>query len=1048
MNLKDKKKKTFDINSIINFAKGKKEVNQKRSTGSSLKSFGDFGSKPNSPRSKSKGNLTKRQVILRRIAIFSILSFLFIGLFGILVLLGVVSAMSRDLPDVDKYIADSQNQGTETIIYDRNGTELYRLRGDIVAEKVAIKDVPEKLQWAFMAAEDANFRTHKGLDLFGLTRAITCAVGNYAQGKSYESCAGGSSITQQLIKVTTAEDQRSLDRKIREAILAMKVEETYSKDEILESYMNVVGEGREYVGVKTGAIYIFDKPNLNDLSLAQMCYLAAIPNNPEVLSPRGAVYDPQQSQDRANYVLDRMYELRDKTGITDEEYQKAKEEIPNMKFASDKIDIKAGHFVNEVLNEIDRIYADKVKDGQKGRDYLRTQGYRVYTTLDLPTEELLEKTLKEQIDSPEFQAKTGAQTGSGIIMDVKTGDILAMAGSKDFYATSNDVRFSPQFNATTAERSVGSSIKPFVYGSTFEKGYNPSSIVPDIPIDQSPSAAVRPGAPYPQNFNVGVFGAYASQSTSGRGDFKPMRLALRYSLNQPAVAAYNYVGTEQVADFYVRASGNPELRDNFQGASAALGAANVPLVDHASAYTTIADMGLQKPHRYILKIDDEQGNTVYDNTKVETKQVMEKSVAYLINNMNENYYIFASDPDPRKGPNAPALIKEVRKTTDFAGKTGTSDTDRAPGDLVFMGYTPNVVMGFWAGNSCGSQDPACPPMKKTAESQWVYDYIFTTFLNSYKSKLQPGRFNQPEGLKKVSLCNLTGNAYGEDCAKAGGSALQELVSDKSMPKQEDLIEKQSVTDCGGTTKLARDIDRQLGLAKDIYVVRYDKLFPQKYINDQITKYLSQLKTKPLITETCNITRTTNPPVVTVTNPINGGTYSQLETVTISANVTSDLPLQKVEIINNNNGLILKTYGPSDPVSFAIDLSSYSTGSQAFSVVATNNQGKSTTSTVTINIISGATAIVQNPVQGQQITKSAVGANYQLQGRVVGISQVNTVSFRITGGAGGPVTVNATQSGNIWVGAWALPVADSTKSYTITIIVNGNNMGSVSGIQVV
>lgn len=1033
MNLKNKTKKTFDIKSLLNFAKAKKDVHQNRSSTFSLRSLGDFGSKTTTSKGKN-GNLSKRQVILRRIAIFSILSFLFIGLFGILVVLGVVSAMSRDLPDVDKYIADSKNKGTESIIYDRNGTILYRLRGDIVNERVEIKDIPDKLQWAFLSAEDANFKTHKGLDLFGLTRAVTCAVGNYAQGKSYEDCAGGSSITQQLIKVTTSEDQRSLERKIREAILAMKVEETYSKDEILESYLNVVGQGREYVGVKTGSMYIFDKPNMNDLTLAEMCYIAAFPNNPEIFSPRGAIYDPQRSQDRANYVLDRMWELRDKTGITQEEYDKAKADIPTMKFASDKIDIKAGHFVNEVLNEVDKIFADKVKEGQKGRDYLRSQGYHIHTALDLPTQELLEKTIKDGINLKEFQDRNGAQNGAGVIMDVKTGDVLAMVGSKDFYATSTDNRFAPQFNVTTSPRSVGSSIKPFIYGATFEKGYNPSSVVPDIAIDQSPTAAVRPGAPYPKNFVAGQFGAFGGESTTGRGDFKTMRTALRRSLNQPAVAAYNYVGTQQIADFYVRASGNADLRANFQGPSAALGAANVPLVDHANAYTTIADGGKYKPKRYILKIEDEKKATVYDNTKVEPKQVMESSVAYLINDMNETYYIFASDPDSRIGPKAPAMLAEIRKNTDFAGKTGTSDNDRGPGDLVFMGYTPDVVMGFWAGNSCGLDDPECAPLKRTGESAWVYDYLFTVFMDKYKANLKAGRFPQRDGIKSVALCNLTSNAMSEDCTRAGGSAIQEIVSDKSMPKAEYLIEKQSVTQCGDKVLLARDIDRDLGLATDRYIVRYDKLFPQKYINDQITKYLSTAPTNPLITETCSLTRSTQPPAVTITSAVNGDSYSQSETFTLTAVVQSDIPLQKVDFVRATDGVILKSFGPKDPFTFGINLSSgYSTGNNSFKVVATNIKGVEGVATITINVTAaGPAAILQKPVNGN-ITKGTATTT-QLQARTPGIANP-IVIFTVSGQPPSSVSP-VSRSGNTWVANWTLPAADPNKSYTVTVTVNG------------
>jgi penicillin-binding protein 1A len=1049
MNLKEQKnKKTFDLKSILNFASAKAFIKKGRKTSSLRRPVGDFGSRLNDKKQKNK-NLSKTQIYLQRAGIFFTLAFLFVSLIGILVLLGVVSAMSRDLPDVDKYLEESKRLGTETIIYDRSGVELYRLRGKVVNERVSLKDVPDKQQWAFLAAEDANFKTHKGLDLFGLSRAVSCAVGNYLQGQSYETCGGGSSITQQLIKVTSVQstskgDERTLDRKIREAILAMRVEETYSKEEILESYLNVVGQGREYVGVKTGSIYIFGKSDMNQLTLAEMCYIAAFPNNPEIFSPRGAIYNPERSQERALYVLERMYELRDRTGVTKEEYEAAKTEIPNVKFANDQINIKAGHFVNETLNEIDKLYADKVGEGERGRDYLRSQGYKVYTSLDYTTQELLEKTVKERVESAEFQNKTGAQTASSVIMDVKTGEILAMVGSKDFNGAEGDIRFSPKFNAATAFRPVGSSAKPFIYGATFEKGYNPSSVVVDIPIDQSPTAAVKPGAPYPYNFNrqFSLYGANRG-STTGRGDFITQRQALKYSLNQPAVTAVNIVGIEQIADFYVRATGNESLRSLFQGPASALGAANVPLLEHVHAYTTIADNGNYKPMKYILKIEDEKGGKIYENAEIQSKQVIEKSVAYLINDMNKYYYIFDQDVDPRVGPNSRALITEVRKNTDFAGKTGTSDTadGKAIGDIVFVGYTPDVVIGMWAGNSCGSQDPACPKMKSTSESSWLYEYIFAPFFDAYKGNLKPGRFQRPEGVRTVAVCSLTGNAYSEDCAKAGGTAIQEMVSSISMPKPETWIENQSVTDCGGTLKLARDSDRQLGLATNRYTVRYDKIFPQKYISDQVIKYLSARPAEdrlfPIVTETCNIERSLAAPQITISTPIQGAIYSQSETINFNGIIKSDLPIQKVDLVYNNT--IIGTVGAGNNPQFNVDGKTLSTGQQRFRMVATNSQGAEGSAEVVVNIVSsGGNLFFNQPTpQGQQLQ---VGSTMQVYARVVG-GLSGPINFRVVDASNGvqignPMTVTQANT-NTWNGSWVIPNSiDTSKTYKVIATAGG------------
>jgi penicillin-binding protein 1A len=1041
MNLKNQKKKNgFDIKSFLDFSRFRnKSVSPRRGRKSGISSIGDFSSRIGKLKSKKNDKNAKIKAIAKKVAVFSSVAILFIALIGVLALLGLVSAMSRDLPDADKYLEESRKGSKESIIYDRNGVELYRIRGRIVNEQATLSEFPEKLQWAFMAAEDANFRNHPGLDYYGLSRALSCAIGNYLQGKSYETCGGGSSITQQLIKVTTADNERSLERKIREAILAMSVEETYTKDEILESYLNVVGMGREYVGVKTGSIYIFGKENMNDLTLAEICYLAAFPNNPEIFSPRGAIYNPQRSQDRALYVLERMWELRDRTGITEEEYNQAKEEIKNIKYANDDVNMRAGHFTNEVLNELDRIYADRVGEGQKGRDFLATQGYRVITTLDYSTQELLENTIKTQVDSARFQDRTGAQTAAGVVMDVKTGEILALVGSKNFNGAQDDIRFSPKFNAAGAKRSMGSSIKPFVYGSTFEKGYNPSTVLSDLPIDQSPSAATRPGAePYPRNFSPS-FGAFGAEygSTTGRGDFITMRQALRWSLNQPAVHAVNLVGTAHFADFYVRASGNESLRSEFAGVSSALGAANVPLVDHVTAYATIADNGVYKPKKYILRIEDSNGNIVFDNSPVESKQVIEKSVAYLINDMNKNYFIFDVDVDPNFNVNSRNLIAEIRRTTDWAGKTGTSDTPRGPGDITFVGYTPTTVMGMWAGNSCGSQDLACPPLKSTAESGWLYDHLFIPFLNEYKSKLPAARFQRPAGVNNVTLCNLTGNLMSEECSRAGGVPREEIVSTVSLPKPEFLIENQNVTQCGGSLKLAREIDRELGLAQVRYTIRYDKTFPQKYIADQVYRLLTTKNDAlfPIVTETCNIERSTKAPEVVIANPVKGGVYSQLETINVVATVKSDLPLQKVEIVRGD-GVILRTFGPNDPISYNLDLSSFSVGQNSIRVLAVNSRGAEGSDTANFTVVQGQPEVFFNNFgPSLSIRKTPDKTTHPLSVRVVGvpISEITDVQFSITSSGGYNVTFNGNRSGSDWIGTWApLPNADPNRNYTITV----------------
>lgn len=884
----------------------------------------------------------KFKVWFGRIFLFFVL-FIFLTLFiGVLGLLGLIMVYSKDLPNIDKYLEQNRNLGRETIIYDRNGVEIYRLRGEIINERLKYNEVPKKLEAAILAAEDANFRSHKGLDFFGLARALSCVAINYLQGKSTSSCPGGSSITQQLIKKTTAMEERTYERKIKEMILAMKLEEELTKDEILEFYMNIVPQGREYVGIKTGAIYLFGKRNLNDLTLAEIAFLAGIPNNPEVLSPRGVLYDQEKSINRAIYVLDRMLEESGRNGIfvTKEEIDAAKAELYNVKFVEDVIEIKAPHFVNHLVVELDKEYANKVPEGKRGSDYFRDKGYKIISTVDLSVQQLLEKTIKERVESPQFQNMSGAQNASAVVVDNKTGEVIAMVGSRDFYATSNDKRFAPKFNSATSPRSMGSSVKPILYLTMFTKGYNPSSVLPDLPLDQRTSGT---GNPYiPQNFNR-TFRSYTDPRT-GRGDFITIRQALRYSLNQPAVSGLSIIGVDAFADMYVKLTGNESLRPLFKGVSSALGASNIPLLDQVHAYTTIADYGTYKPLKYVLEIRDENDNVVLNNRQVKSKKVIDPKFAYVITNLNEDYFIF---------PNSPT-VAEIRKRTDFAGKTGTSDSSTGIGDIVFIGYTPTVTIGIWAGNSCGPDE--CP-LKNTASSEKLFEMVFGPFIREYVKILPQERFNRNvQGVKRVTLCSLTGNLYSEDCANAGGRPIEEIVPND--PKPEFLIEKLNVTECNGEIKLARDVDRIVGLAFDKYFVRYDKLFPSNYLSSQVYKYLTTglnslnrnwIVSDPITTELCNVTRNTNPPEIIINKPQNGEIFLIDSKLEIQATVISEIPILKVEIAINN--VIQKEFKQGEDISLSINLNNLGVGEHKIKVIATNTQKVESVKEITFKIIS-------------------------------------------------------------------------------------------------
>ncbi len=1003
--------------------------------------FGWMHSSSKSKATKKKPVTGKEKAvrIAKKAGVITSLTILFGMLLGTLLLIGVVSAYSRDLPNIEEHIQGTTVEGRDTVIVDRTGQqELYRLQGQKLKENVTLDEVPDKLEWAFLAAEDAGFWEHKGLNLFGLSRAMLCT----AKSRGQASCGGGSSVTQQLVKNSTGKDQRTVDRKIREAILAMEVEQDYSKEEILEFYLNVVPEGGILQGVKAGSIYLFGKENLNDLTLAEMAYLAGIPNQPAIYSPwGGSMYDPERSQERAAYVLDRMLEVKEKTGVTEEEIKQAKEELPKVSFKTKGIrKDKAPHYIDYVIQELDEMYKDKVGEDERGSDYLRDKGYTVVTAVDTEVQNMMQETIAEQIKSKEFQTLVGSQNAAAVFMDPRNGEIIAMVGSRDFNEESKDPRFKPQFNAAIADRSQGSTMKPVLYLSAFMNGYHPSTVVPDFSLDlRAPGASQKY---YVKNYSR-TTGQYGDANT-GRSDFITMRTALKWSLNIPAVATYNMVGGENYADTYIKLNGWDGFRDQVKGPSAPLGAANMPLIHQTHAFATLAAEGVYHEKKVILEIRDENGNIVFDNRKSEGKQVIEKKYAYLINDLNKNYYTFKTD----------GLLKQLQTQMDIAGKTGTGDNDEGkPGDLAFVGYTPNMVLGMWSGNDCGSNQ--CPIEGTKPTSSNLYTYLYKPFLQKYvdSGKLEAEKWTRPGGVRSVNICGLTGRASSEECEKAGGKIVTEMTADTSLPKEEDMIEGAEVVKCGESVKLASERDKELNLAEKKYYVHYK--YPVSHIQAQYDSYLKKLNQLPP-EETCDIERNVNKPKITIISPAAGTTYKPGDAITINVSVTSDIDIEKVEVFLDQ---VLQKDFKKGPYEFSLTLpGDISSGSHEVMVIATDVRGESVgqsqeTRNISVIANSGSTVSPTLPAEGQTISRGAsptvgLAGNVNLTSPDLGIT---SVQFLVTNTADGSSTpVAGMVEGTAVSGTWNTPATNGTYTidYQVTLttgeVLNARRTVIVSG----
>lgn len=601
----------------------------------------------------------KKRIVFFLIKIFILCSLL--GFFGV-VFLFVYYA--KDLPRPEKFTERSFVESTK--IFDRDGQVLlYEMYGEEKREIVPLSAIPEHLKNAAIAAEDANFYSHSGIDFRGILRAIQINL------RIKKPIYGGSTISQQLIRSTFLTIEKTIKRKIREIILTLELERRYSKEQILEWYLNQVPFGPNIYGVEAASKTYFQK-SAKDISLAEAATLAALIQAPSYLSPYGEHKD--ELLVRKDYVLDRMVQERylDKEGA-----ELAKKEELN--FAEIIHPIKAPHFVFYVQDYLLRNY---------GRDFLEKGGLRVYTTLDWELQEVAEEAISEGVKN---NRGYNAHNGSLVSINPKTGEILAMVGSKDWFGepypedctSGKDCLFDPKLNVATYRigRQPGSAFKPFVYATAFSKGKDSEGKIIDdkyIVIDEETNFGVWGDKEYiPRNYD-GLF----------RGPVT-LRQALGQSLNVPSVKVLAYLAGLEESIETARRLGITTLNRpaSFYGLSIVLGGGEVRLLDMVSGYGVFAAEGLKTPPIAILKIEDSRGNIIEESKKT-PRRVLKEEIAILINNI-------LSDNEARTpmfGPNSLMYFKDYQ----VAAKTGTTDNFR---DAWILGYTPSLAAGVWVGNN-------------------------------------------------------------------------------------------------------------------------------------------------------------------------------------------------------------------------------------------------------------------------------------------------------------------------------------------------------------
>jgi len=635
---------------------------------------------------------------IKGIIIDSFIAIFVVGILSISGLLVWISTMK--IPDLSSFEDRRILQSTK--IYDRTGEILlYDLHQDVKRTIIPFEDISRNIKNATIAIEDERFYSHFGIDIKGILRAVFVNIkdGDLLGGQ------GGSTLTQQVIKNSVLQNDKKLTRKIKEAILSIKLERVLTKDQILAIYLNESPYGGTIYGVEEATQSFFGK-SAKDISIAEAAYIAALPQAPTYLSPYGN--HRSDLDQRKNSVLEHML---GNNLITKDEYNSAKEE--KVTFLSQAVTgIRAPHFVMYVKDQL-------VK--QFGEEALAERGLKVITTLDYDLQQKAEEIVNRRslANAEKFKA-----TNAGLVaVDPKNGDLLVMVGSRDYF--SKDIE--GNFNITLASRQPGSSIKPFVYATAFSKGYLPNTILFDVKTQFSPACeADSPSSESPcyspNNYNNKFRGPVS------------MRNALAGSLNIPAVKTLYLAGLKNTlklaADMGLTTLNDPER----YGLTLVLGGGEVRLLDMTYAYGVFANDGLKAEPRSILKIEDNQGNSIYESS-VSSKQVIDKNVALMINNVLSDNVART----PLWGANSIVYFPN----RDVAVKSGSTNNLR---DAWVMGFTPNLAVGTWSGNNNNS------PMGGGL-SGLITAPTWKEFMDYALEKIPDEKFSQPQidltGIKPI-----------------------------------------------------------------------------------------------------------------------------------------------------------------------------------------------------------------------------------------------------------------------------------------------------------
>ncbi len=816
--------------------------------------------------------------------------FFFLGCLALIIGGVYLKNLQNSLPSPDELVERTSDQSTK--IYDRNGVLLYTIYGNQNREFVSIENIPEYTKWALLAAEDIEFYQHKGLDYAGIAMAV---IQNFTKG---EVVRGASTITQQLIKSTLLYDilgeqayEQKYSRKIKEILITIQVEQSFTKDQILQMYMNEIPLGGVNYGFQAASKAYFGK-DVKDLTLAESALIAGLIQSPGVYSPLFGS-NPELAKVRQTYVLDQMLKHKNLTGVTEEEINQAKEE--DLIYTSKMIDIKAPHFV---------FYVKQLLEKEFGIERVERGGLSVTTSLDYSIQEIAEDEVVKGIKKNGLPKKVN--NGAAVVMNPNTGEILAMVGSVDYWDVDNP-KVDGNVNITTSNRQVGSSAKPYVYLTGFGRGFSPGTLAPDIPMSF--------GKYTPKNWD----GAFEGIGTARRNLGRSRNLAAVYTLQMVGVDAFLQV-TEKL--------GITTLKNKADyGLALALGAGEMKMLEHTAAFGVFANEGIKNDTVSILKVQDSKGNILKETLFEGSTRVVDEKEIYLLN------YILCD-----LGGHGDRLgIGNSRvKGVNVCFKTGTTD---GPKDLTTMMYHKNLVVGVWAGNNDNTKVPG-------AYGSTVPLPIAYAITNRLADRFKPELFTRPAGIVSGTVCRDTGGtpAEGVNCDK------EATVYIAGRAPQVD--NRKIVTVCTSNSMIPSNLSlaQKYGLVEDRVLITFEienklqQATYQKYLIEH-NKYFF---TEPA-TAVCPLPLgPNNEPVVEIDSPLEGSIFKKSVTIAISG-TTRQLETIVEFVVSIDGVPIPSVVWSESQYSVSKELASLSSGTHTLLVTAKDNYGKVGTKSLTFKI---------------------------------------------------------------------------------------------------